>query len=139
MPHDADSVQIVKQVRLTPKQRIALMEISNAGGSLGRMDLDHDIATVLMHLGLVEQRSRFTERQKAERIKGRAADWKECAELVRKKDLMGLNRKVDKMRSAIYEDGEKSWFLTPAAKEYLIQGTVTIKRGPEKEEAKSAQ
>jgi hypothetical protein len=124
----AQTIEIVKQVRLTPKQRITLMDMANAGGVKPR--LEHDAQTVLQHLGLIEKRSRFTPTEKAKRAEKIKADWKECRGFTLAKDLRALERKIDQMQSDQRESEDTAWFLTAAAQEYLLQGTVTIKTGP---------
>jgi hypothetical protein len=125
-----NKVEIVKQVRLTPKQRITLMEMANNGGSKDR--IDSDTATVLTHLGLVTKRDRFTAQQKTARLKQRKSMFQECAVLARAWDYDKLRRKVEAIGSDKYHDNETAYFLTPAAQEYLLHGTVTIKTGPTK-------
>jgi hypothetical protein len=132
-----DKVEIVKQVRLTPKQRITLMEIANEGGSKSR--IDHDTATVLKHLELIEHRSRYSPAEKKARVQKRKAMFKEAIELARAGNAKGLNRKADEIESAAYHDDETAYFLTPAAQEYLLQGTVTIKTGPTQKAAADAE
>ena len=137
MKDTGKTIQIVKQVRLTPSQQLALMDMANSGRSKPR--LDYAVQTVLLHLGLVEKRSRFTAEEKAKRAQAVKADWKLCRGLVLVKDLSGLDRQVDKMRAYLRDSEDTAFFLTPAAQEYLIQGTVTIKTGPTKKAAADAE
>lgn len=127
-----NKIEIVKQVRLTPKQRLTLMDMANEGGSKSR--IDHDAATVLRHLGLIEQRSRFTPAEKKARAQKRKAMFRDCIALARAEDAKGLHRKADAIDSDAYHDSETAYFLTPAAQEYLIQGKVTILAGPSPKE-----
>lgn len=125
-PTGADAPAI-KQIRLTRKQRLTLMEISNAGGLLERVE--HDVSVFLSHLQLIEKRSRYSPAEKAARLQKRKADLGECAALARLGDIKALGRKVQDLDSHAYHDDDKAWFLTLAAQEYLIRGTVTIKTG----------
>lgn len=128
-----DKVEIVKQVRLTPKQRITLMQASNAGGMVDRMDLD--VSILLQHLGLVEKRPRFSAIELKARTTKRKDKLRECAPLLRSgstADIKKLRRIVDDLDSETWHDNDTAYFLTPAAKEYLVTGKVTVIAGPSK-------
>jgi hypothetical protein len=117
-------IEIVKKVALSPNQRIALMDMANNGGMKER--LDYNVQTVLLHLGLIEGRPRLTPAQQAKRQQGMKTQWKEIAGLVRDHNLKALRRKVETMESEAWHAEQKAWFLTPAAQEYLLNGSVTI-------------
>jgi radical SAM superfamily enzyme YgiQ (UPF0313 family) len=123
-------------IRLTWPQRLVLMEIANAGGSTARIDRNE--AVFLTHARLIEKRSRFTPNEKEARIAKRKGAFKQIATAARNADLKAIERLMRDLSSDEYHDNDTAYFLTPAAQEYLLHGTVTIKATIAKKKAPDA-
>jgi hypothetical protein len=92
----------------------------------------------LTHARLIEKRSRFTPVEKKARIAKRKGAFKQIATAARAADLKAIERLMRDLSSDEYHDNDSAYFLTPAAQEYLLQGTVTIKATIAKKKAPDA-
>jgi hypothetical protein len=118
-------VEIVEQVKLTPNQKIALMAASNAGGKM-QSRCDYDVRVTLTHLRLIEERDGLTPKEKAEALVRIAGLWGDLVKAARARDSREAESKLSKLRDQERLLGEKAYWLTKAADEYLAKGRVVI-------------
>lgn len=116
--------EIVKQVRLTPNQRYALMEAASNGGRL--KSGDWGVKTTLGHLRLIEKRIAGSPAERAALEKKIADAWKAIPALVKAKKLSEVESALHSIRNAKYSLQQEAWYLTKAADEYLTKGRVVI-------------
>jgi hypothetical protein len=119
------TTEIVRQVRLTTNQRLALVQMSNDGGHgnphwKARLDL--------RQLGLIEERPRFAGAERIAKEKKIADLWKHLPALVKARNQRGLERVSQELHSHYYELERTTYWLTKAAEEYLVKGRVVITR-----------
>ena len=118
-------VTIIKQLRLTPAQKLAIVSAANNGNRFDRGP-DWNTQQTLQHLRLIEKRDRYTPAERKAKQAKISALWKELPALVRARNLTAADRKVHELRSLISDLDSKTYWLTDAAKEYLTKGQVTI-------------
>ncbi len=121
-----EKVEVVRQVKLTTNQRLKLVMMSTEGGMARHVDWN--VRADLLALGLIEERDCYTEKQKSEIRVQIAGMWKQASVFLKAKDASGLDRIAGEIRSKESEIAWKGFWLTDAANEYLVKGTVTITR-----------
>ena len=119
-----ERIEIVKQVKLTAAQRIALVAASNAGGVLH--NVDYDVREMLRYLGLIEEKLLYS---RAEIDKEVAEAWTDLRAAVRDKDISKADGAVSTLRDQRWKREKKCWRLTAAADEYLLKGRVVVTVG----------
>lgn len=120
--------EIVKQVKLTPNQRIALMQAAADGGRFNHTP-DWGVLQPLRFLRLVEQRPKYEGKELAS-VRHKINDlWKKVPAIVRAKDARALDKISSDIRSYEYDLERTVYWLTPAAHEYLTLGKVTVLAG----------
>lgn len=123
-----EKVEVVKQVRLTTKQRLTLVNMQNHGGRHESHYFDYSARVDLIALGLIEEGPELTE-QERKAVKAELAQlWKSLPAMVRSKSVEALDRAIDEIRSRNSRLESKTWWLTDAANEYLTKGRVVITR-----------
>jgi ketopantoate reductase len=120
----AQTLEIVKKVRLTTKQRLTLVSMANGGGSIERLDwgVQHD----LLYLGLVEK-FKIVDREAIR--KKVAVAWVTLGKACRLKDAGAAEKAVDVIRREGWESEREGCRLTAAASEYLTKGRVLVTVG----------
>jgi hypothetical protein len=118
-------VTIIKQLRLSPAQKLAIVSAANNGNRFNRGP-EWSVQQTLQHLRLIEKRDRYTPAEKKAQQAKISVLWAELPALVRARNLEAADRKVDELRSLISNMNSKTYWLTDAAKEYLTKGQVTI-------------
>lgn len=121
-----ETVEIVKQVRLTTNQRMTLVKMSNNGGR--DRNVDYHVRYDLVALGLIEERAQFTTEEKRAIARDVSELWKKLPALVKARQLDEVDRTVDHIRGRKRDLEAKAFWLTDAANEYLTKGKVTIVR-----------
>lgn len=123
-----EQVEILKQVKLTAAQRIALVSAANEKGFL--QNASYDVRETLRYLGLVEKAPLHTA---AEIDKRTAEAWARLRVAVRDKDARKAEDAIGVIRSDRWDREKSSWRLTAAAQEYLLKGRVIVTVGPRNE------
>lgn len=121
-----EKIEIVRQVKLTTGQRVALVTLANAGGrgSVESFNARQD----LLALGLIEHRLWCTAGDRS-RIGAELRElWKTAAHCVKEKNAPELNRVSYAIQGKERELRSMAYWLTPAANEYLTKGKVTVVR-----------
>lgn len=121
---DLKQLQVIKEVRLTTNQRLALVRMANESGIVDR--LDYCVHTDLVFLGLIEKVKLTSEAQIDKEV---AAAWKDLAAAVRKKDSSLADKAIRIITGASWRASKEGWRLTDAAKEYLLKGKVLVTVG----------
>jgi hypothetical protein len=121
-----EKVEVIKKIRLTTNQHIALTEMQNNKGRSKR--LDWAVRSILLSLGLIEEREYSTPLEKRVIERAIIKSWKHVEQVVRRRKLEELSRAVSDLESKHRDLSAKCYWLTPAANEYLTTGTVTITR-----------
>jgi hypothetical protein len=116
----------IPEVRLTAKQRLVLMDIANEGS---KERIDDNPRIVLLHLGLITKCRRFTDAERKARQATRKKWGQEVISLLREGKFKDASRKASDIEDHLWHDTDQSWYLTPAAKQYIASGTVTVVRG----------
>jgi hypothetical protein len=124
----SEQVEIIKQVKLTSAQRIALIAAANSKGEL--QNVEYGVREQLRYLGLITQRSLYT---RAEVDKDVADAWKALRAAVAARDSGKAEKAIHTIRSAGWAREKKVWSLTAAADEYLLKGRVIVTVGPKNE------
>ncbi len=120
--------EIVKQVRLTPNQRYTLVDMQTKGGRYDGHHMDWTTRATLQNLMLIEERPRFSPAEIKRATTQSIARWHQLARLVKAKNLAGLDQKIHELRDLARRADQKAWWLTKQADEYLLRGSVVIKR-----------
>jgi hypothetical protein len=115
------TVEIVKQVKLTAAQRIALVAAANNKGILH--DVSYEVREMLRFLQLVEQ---VAEHSRAEIDAQVAQAWTDLRESCRTKDGKKARDAFHVIEGADWRRQRQVWRLTNAAKEYLMRGRILI-------------
>jgi hypothetical protein len=123
-----EQVEIIKQVKLTAAQRVALISAANDKGVLHGSD--HGIRETLRYLGLVENRKLYTSAEIDKRV---AEAWAKLRAAVRQKDTNKAEDAIGVIRSERWDREKTTWRLTAAAEEYLLKGRVIVTVGPRNE------
>jgi hypothetical protein len=129
----AEQVEIIKQVKLTSAQRIALIAAFNEGGVL--RDSAHDVREALRYLGLVEKTPLHTGAE-LDRLISKA--WRDLRRAVRAKNADAAERPLQEIRGERWNREKTCWRLTTAAHEYLLKGRVIVTVGPRNEASAQA-
>jgi hypothetical protein len=125
----AEQVEVIKQVKLTSKQRLTLVEMQNHQGRHDRaFSLDYSVRADLQALGLIEERLSKTEAERKVVTAEINGLWKGVPKLVADRDHHSVDRLMGDIRRKHEELERKTWWLTDAAYEYLTKGKVTITR-----------
>ncbi len=124
-----EKVEVVRQVRLTSKQRLTLVEMQNSGGrSRNSGYMNYTVRQDLQALGLIEERLLHTASEK-KAIEGEiSALWKAMPAHVKTKDASLVERQAGVIYAKLRSLDSKAWWLTKAAEEYLVKGKVMISR-----------
>ena len=123
----SQKVEIVKQVKLSPNQRIALITAANNKGVFEH--IDSSTRETLRYLGLIEQLPRYAaERLKEQETKVVTA-WKELSAAAKRKSIKGVEEHLRTITADAWHRNDKIWVLSKDAKDYLENGKVTITVG----------
>jgi hypothetical protein len=120
------TVEIVKQVKLTPNQRIALIAAANNGGVLKDRDADYGARETLRYLGLIEQ---FPLNDPATLRKKTDAAWVALRDASRSRNLRAASDAMKIIDDENWQAEKRGWRLTAAASEYLDKGRIVIEVG----------
>jgi hypothetical protein len=124
----AEQVEIIKQVKLTAEQRIALIAAANADGVLKSPSFN--VRETLRYLGLIEQTTQYV---KADIEKRTANAWRQLAVAVRTKEAKKAEDLIGTIMNEKWDIQRTCWRLTAAASEYLLKGRVIVTVGPRNE------
>lgn len=117
--------EIVRQVKLTPKQRLMLLSMANNGGK--SRAVDYNVRHDLIALGLIEEGELHPTREaKAGIAREIAALWLRVRKTVAAKRADDLYPIIRDIREKEDEVKAKAYWLTKAASEYLTKGKVTV-------------
>lgn len=120
------TVEILKQVKLKPRSKLTLIQMSNDGGRFTGHHLEWSIREELRQFHLIEERPRYTAKDLAEHKKQTAELWRKLAAAVKARDVRTVRRAADNLSSQVYDLESKAWWLTKTAEEYLLKGKVTV-------------
>src|SRR4051812_43738113 len=98
------AIEIVKQVKLTAAQRIAIIAAANNQGVL--KDASHDAREVLRYLGLV---AKFPQHTKAEIEKETVQAWADLRKACSTKDARKAEDAVSTIRGARWKSEREVW------------------------------
>jgi hypothetical protein len=115
------TVEIVKQVKLTGAQRVALVAAANNKGILP--NVSYDVREMLRFLQLVESAPEHTREEIDAEV---AKAWVDLRDSCRTKDAKKARDAVHVIESAAWRRERHIWRLTNAAKEYLLRGRILI-------------
>lgn len=118
--------QPTRKIRLKATDVNALMVMANNGGRSTYRNLDYSIAVRLKILGLIEERQYHTREETARMYVEESELWgriDKASELRNAEEVRGLAELIQNLRQDIVSKG---YWLTPAANEFLVNGTVTI-------------
>jgi hypothetical protein len=118
-------VEIVRQVKLKPRAKLTLVQMSNDGGRYTGYTMDWSIREELRQFHLIEERPRYTKQDLVERHRKTAEQWRKLARAVKARNVREAHRAADELVSGVYDSESKAWWLTKAAEEYLLKGKVT--------------
>jgi hypothetical protein len=117
--------EIVKQVKLTPNQKISLMEAAANGGKFERAP-EWAVLQPLRFLRLIEERPKYAGKDLAALQTQIAQLWVKMPAIVKARDHNALERICRDISSLEYDRERKAYWITDAGKAYLTLGTVTI-------------
>jgi len=117
-----EKVEIVKEVKLTAGQQIALMQAANSGGRFDSAP-EHKIAVALRYLKLIELRK---ESETPEHRKKVTSLWRDALAAARSHDSRKLDAVVSSIRSLEYSLTRDRYWITKEGWQYLHHGKVTI-------------
>jgi hypothetical protein len=120
------TVKIVKQVKLKPNQKIALIAAANNGGVLKDGDADYGARETLRYLGLIEE---FPARDPAKLRKELEEAWKRLQGACRVRNQREADTAMAVIRHCDWEAKKTGYRLTAAASEYLDKGRIVIEVG----------
>lgn len=124
----SEQIEIIKQVKLTAAQRIAVIAAANADGVMS--GVNYDVRETLRYLGLVQQSKQYT---KAELEKRTEEAWKSLRQAVASRDAKKAEDAIGVIRSERWDLERSVWRLTGAADEYLLKGRVIVTVGSRNE------
>lgn len=123
-------VEVVKQVRLSPSQRIALMEAANNGGKI--RNTESGVRIPLRYLKLIEERDEKTPEQRKQEAAALIKSFASLATAARKRDGDECYKIASAIHSTQWNLDRKAWWITDAGREYLATGKVVVIAGDSK-------